>query len=483
MEVPRNPFVVHDHPLVGAAVLAAALGVALVSAHDYAGSMNDGSRLAAVESLVDHHTLAIDDSIFVRVSPPVDGVPGPYKKGEAVFKDGTFDKVFIDGHFYSHTGPVQCVLMAGLYRAWQWGTGLTARQAPDRFCYAMTVGSSGLAYVVSVYCVYLIGGVVGLPVERRLALTAAFALATLALPYVRNVNSHVVLLAVASALTLGLARLAQAPAGRRGPRRALGLGALAGLGYTIDLGAGPPLLLAAAALVAYRCRRLGPLAAFALGALPWLALHHALNYAIGGTFGPYAAVPAYFRWPGSPFNEQNLTGVWSNHGPLDLAAYAAGLLVSRRGFLVHNLPLWLALPGVVMLWRRRPAEWPEVVFAAGWGVTTWLVYALGSTGYGGGACSIRWFVPLLGPGFFVLAVCLREAPRLTGDFLLLSGWGAAAGALMWYQSAWMEHSVPLLRLLPALALLHWGAYRLRLLRRRRPPAAGVEESPPMRHAA
>ena len=38
----------------------------VLSARPYAGSWNDGSRLAAVESLVDYHTWAIDDSIFVR---------------------------------------------------------------------------------------------------------------------------------------------------------------------------------------------------------------------------------------------------------------------------------------------------------------------------------------------------------------------------------------------------------------------------------
>ena len=41
----------------------------LSAARPYAGSWNDGSRLATVESLVDRHTWAIDDSIFVAVPP------------------------------------------------------------------------------------------------------------------------------------------------------------------------------------------------------------------------------------------------------------------------------------------------------------------------------------------------------------------------------------------------------------------------------
>src|SRR5262249_13483019 len=49
---------------IGFLVLIASGAVAAGSARPFAGSWNDGSRLAAVESLVDAHTFAIDDSIF-----------------------------------------------------------------------------------------------------------------------------------------------------------------------------------------------------------------------------------------------------------------------------------------------------------------------------------------------------------------------------------------------------------------------------------
>src|SRR5207253_10952685 len=62
------------------------------------------------------------------------------------------------------------------------------------------------------------------------------------------------------------------------------------------LGAGPPLLVCALALVAWRCRSWRALAVCGLAAVPWLALHHAVNYATGGTFKPANAVPEYFLW-------------------------------------------------------------------------------------------------------------------------------------------------------------------------------------------
>ena len=55
-----------DHPAAAWVLAAVALGLAAVGARPYAGGWNDGCRLAAVESLLDRGTLAIDDSVFCR---------------------------------------------------------------------------------------------------------------------------------------------------------------------------------------------------------------------------------------------------------------------------------------------------------------------------------------------------------------------------------------------------------------------------------
>jgi hypothetical protein len=447
------------------AVWTAALVIAVVSARPFATGANDGSRLATVECLVDYHTLAIDRSIFVHVPPPDSNVPGPYWPLDAYRQGGTGDKLWIDGHFYSDKSPVPALFMAGLYQAWQWTTGWTARTHPDRFCYTLTLGSSGLAYVVAVGGIYRLGRRLRLSRHLQLGLTASFALGTLALPYVRQVNSHVLLLAVAVALLPGLARLAEEPQAQPW-WRLVWLGTLTGLGYTIDLGTGPLLLCCTAAVVAYRCRRGTSLAAFALAALPWLALHHAVNYAIGGTFKPANAVPEYFQWPGSGFNAHNLTGLYNHPSVGACVVYVLGLLVGKHGFLNHNLSLFLAVVGLgVMVWRHREHR-PELLAGACWAGGTWLVYALASINYAGVCCSIRWFVPLLAPAYYVLALLLRRYPRCELDFLILSGWGTAAGLLMWHQGPWLSHNVSFLWVVQLAGLVHWGLYLLWRWRRR-----------------
>jgi hypothetical protein len=470
-----------DSRLAGLAVVVTAAAVAAVSACPYAGSWNDGSRLAAVEALVDQHTLAIDHSIFVTPPQRSDlAKPTPYPPDEPLLRNGTLDKLFINGHYYSDKPAVISLLMAGVYQVWQWCGGATAFKRPDLFCLLMTLTTSGLAYVTAVWCVYRLAKMIGLPLGLCLALAASLAVATVALPYARQVNNHIMLLGVAAALFLSLHRLAEAiREGKQPVLRLAWLGTLGGLAYNLDLGTGPMLLLCLTGLLAYRCRRLVPLVVFGLGTLPWLVTHHVINYAIGGTFTPMNTVPAYSLWPGCPFTAQNLTGDW-NHTPGHFFVYLADMLVGKRGFLNHSMPLLLAVPALGVLIWRRPAELAEIVFASCWAGGTWLLYGALSNNHSGMCCSIRWFVPLLAPAYIALALFLRDYPTWRGDFYVLSGWGVVLGGLMWWQGPWMRHMVPLFWPIQAAALLSWYAWRQR--GRRRESCPSTEEMLPARPA-
>jgi hypothetical protein len=458
-------------------IVIVAVMIAVLVARPHAGSWNDGSRLATVESLVDRHTWIIDDSIFVQVpKPEASATPLPYPARDcALLEHGTKDKLFIHGHYYSDKSPVPALLMASCYQLWQGVTGMTARSHPDRFCWTMTLVSSGLAYVVAVWCLCLLGRRMDLPFSSRLLLTASFAFATVALPYARQVNNHILLLAVASALTLGAAGLCDKGGNVlvSGVRLAV-LGFLAGLGYTIDLGTGPVILLCTFFLIlncsfsrepeasaGQRARlRLAAkrTAIFALAASPWLVLHHALNFAIGGSFKPANSNPEYFRWPGSPFAAGNLTGSWIHPSIGSFLLYAASMLVGKRGFIGHNVPLFLLIPALFVLVGRYRKVLPEVLWSVGCCVGTWLLYASTSNNSSGNCCTIRWFVPLLAPAYFVLALLLQRSPRYRLDMLLLSGWGALLVFLM-REGPWMGGMVRFFWPIQAAALGTWALSR------------------------
>jgi hypothetical protein len=414
-------------------VLLGAIGIALASARPYAGGWNDGSRLATVEALVDYHTLAIDDSIFVRV--PEHGPYDPSDPSLAAF--GTADKLYIQGHYYSDKSPVPALLLAGVYQVLQWGTGLRAAEAPERYCYVLTVSSSGVAYVASVWLVFQLGGLLRLPLASRLLLAASLAVATMALPYVRHVNNHIFLLGVACAITVQLTALAaESRAGRVPPYRFWVLGILTGLGYSIDLGAGPVLVASVVAVAGWRCRSVTGVLQVIAFAAPWLVLHHVVNYSVGGTIKPANAVPEHFRWPGCPFTEATLTGGWHGRSVLRTVVYSLEMLVGKQGFLGHNLPLLLAVVGILPLLRRAREARPELLFALGWGLATWLAYALTSTNYSGRCCSVRWYLPLLAPAYLVLAQLLQSWPRTARDLWILTGSGCLLGIVMWQFGPW-----------------------------------------------
>lgn len=435
-----------------------AAAVALAGARNYAGSWNDGSHLAAAESLVDRGTFIIDDSIFVQVPD----AHSPYPPSDAgLARGGTRDRVYINGHFYSDKPPVVSLLLAGLYKALQRGFGLHAAADPQRFCRWLTLGSSGLAYVIAVWCIYGIGNRLRLSRSHRAALAVSFAASTLALAYSRAVNQHELLLAVASMLFLVLSRIASGPSPGRGPW--LAAGALGGLAYALDLGAGPLLWASTLGLVWYRARRVGPVALFVLAAMPSVVLHHRVTWAIGGTLVPLNSVPEFLHWPGSPFDLSNATGIL-HHSPGSFIVYAAAMLVGKRGFLLHNLPLLLLVPGIAVVWRRGTRERPEIAAALCWCAGTWLTYSLLSNNYSGGAVSVRWFVPLLAPAYVMLAVLMRDEPERIAEFALLSIVGGLLAAIAWWRGPWTLRMVPLYWPIVATGLLGWIGLRRRLER-------------------
>ncbi len=420
------------------------LGVAAAAARPYAGGWNDGSRLATVESLVDYRTLAIDESIFVR--PPIQETdkPGPYASSDllsTIF--GTGDKLFIDGHYYSDKSPVPALGLGAAYFAIQQVAGIRARDRVDRFCRVLTILSSGLAYALSVTAMFVLFLELGLQFGLALAVTASFGLSTVALTYAEHVNNHSLFLGVASLLLLALFRWSrQLETGDSGIIRLAWIGCLIGAGYAIDLGVGPALIAAAGAFVFYKTRELPSLAACAGGMAPWLILHHAVNFHVGGTLGPANANAAYFQWPGCSFNAQNMTGGWHHASLGDFFLYSLSLLFGKRGFIGHNLPLFLAFPASWWLLRQRGRDLALVSFSVAWCALTWLMYAVNSTNSSGQCCSIRWFLPLLAPGFFVMGLALRDRKDWRPPFFVLSCWGALLATQMIEPGPWMQHMVP-----------------------------------------
>jgi len=447
-----------------ALLLALAAGLtALIGAIPYAGSWFDGGRLATVECLVDYHTWQIDGSIFLGPDGPRSTPPdSPYTPDWMPnVLHGTQDKAFINGHFYSDKSPVVSLLMAASYQILQSTTGLVAVDHPHIFCYLMALIWGGGAYFLAVLGMDRFVARAGLPNFVRILLSLGFAFGTVALTYSRQVNNGILLLADFMALYLLLAPSAEPGWGKFTVRQLCAIGGLIGLGYAIDLGVGPVLVLSVTAYIAARTKSWRCVILVLAASFPWFALHHALNYMICGTFKPVGSTPAFFLWPGSHWVAEKLTGVGWAHSDLgDYFRYNVKLLISQRGFIVHNYSLLLALPGAIWL-GRKPGQGPALLYCslaliAG----TILLYGATSNNFSGQSCSIRWFVPLLVPFYHVLILLLQRYPALWPDLAILTGFSLLLQNLLWRIGPWTPPLGPKIWVMLAVVLFSWFTLRL-----------------------
>ena len=91
----------------------------------------------------------------------------------------------------------------------------------------------------------------------------------------------------------------------------------------------------------------------------------------------------------------------------------------------------------------------------------WLVYSWGSTNYSGDCISIRWFLPALAPGYYALAIYLRERPQKWGEVLLIGGWSMLLNVIAWNCGPWWGRTLPGLWPILGAMLLSWFIYAQR----------------------
>ena len=426
------------------------IALVCLSAKPYAGSWNDGSRLATAQSMVEQGTFIIDDSIHLN---PQASQLRPYTEEMPTLNDlGTMDKLYIKGHYYSDKSPVPNVLLAAIYWC-ELQLGMpSASQRPDLFAYTLTLLTSGVSYVIAVLAILALSGSLFAKPWQRHLFTASFAFSTFALIYTQYVNSHIMQLAVVALLSYAGLDNARLP-------RMLFVGSLLGFGYTLDLGVGPVLVVVTIGSLTWYTRSLKLLLLVILGSAPCIILHHILNYHIGGTLVPANANPDYLTWPGSPFNPENMTGGFK-HTWWFFPLYTIDMMVGKNGFLSHSIPLWLLPGAIVILYKRGKQERRILAFALLWVLGAWLLYAAASNNYAGGGIAIRWFVPFLAPGYWIVGRLMKAEPRYWPDFIWLSIVGLGLAMAMQLVGMWTIRMVPGLWAFMAIAGVGWGIVRV-----------------------
>ena len=139
--------------------------------------------------------------------------------------------------------------------------------------------------------------------------------------------------------------------------------------------------------------------------------------------------------------------------------------VWQEGVSLFSPPLLLAF--LVLPWLRLSHIRTAVLVAmTAWALATWLLYAATSRNLSGSNLSIRWFVPLVAPGYLVLAVLARDVPSWRRDIAVLAASGfVLTGELVW-RGPWYGRIPTLYWPVVTLMLIAWGVVVAQRLRRR-----------------
>lgn len=359
------------------------------------GSANDASRYGTIKSIVERHTLVLDDHLFP-----------------------TIDKVFIHSHFYSDKPPIFSLIAALPYAALHLA-GLTFDTHGHLTVYLTTLLMAGLPLLWYVYQLGRYTAKADSAGITRWGISVLFVMATMLWPYATVLTNH-----IPAAVLAGIAVLQLWHTHELTTINWVYLGLLLGLATVIDLGVVFLLVSVGAYLVirlwherkSLTIQRIIALPGRYLGGAAILVfIHWLVNRTITGDIAPAAMHPEFFSYPGSLFSPTTLTSVgWSATSFPGWLKYVWTLTCGNRGLFLFNPLVLVGVISLVGFLRRRYSF--ERRLLAGSFLLTYLLtigyYSVKSTNAGGWAFSVRWFCFLIPLALAPLVAWYRESANV-----------------------------------------------------------------------
>ena len=227
------------------------------------------ARLATVQAIVEHHTLAIDATLFTTTTRKIE-LPA----GNGISR------------WYADQPPMMAALLSGGYLGLR-HYGITFQNCPALVLFYLTLLGVTLPAACCAGLIYRMARIFELARPWRACLAAACVLATGLISYATVLNPHV---PAATFLLASAGCILHLNIARKKPVAAAWLacsGACAAMAAAIDPSAFPFLFLLPAAIIAMRWRKWGRAAgvvAYALGAMGPILIHAALTIPITHDF-------------------------------------------------------------------------------------------------------------------------------------------------------------------------------------------------------
>jgi energy-converting hydrogenase Eha subunit C len=391
-------------------------------------SENELSRLAAIQSLVEHDSQAINDSDFFAALRHGDGgrdksaapaLPSPWYSGDAV--PGT---IIVGNKYYSDKPPVMAFLLSWPY-ALMYRLGWDFQSNPALVAYVLTMLGVTLPVAGAAGLIYRMGRMFELKRPYRTGLALSVALGSGLISYATVLNPHAPAAALVLCACSCLFHVTVARNPSRGGAWLMISGLCAAFAAVIDLSAFVFLVLLAGVILAFRWNwtlRFGGVLLYLIGATPALLMHAALTLPVTGDLRPGFLHPelvgalAASNVANAPDDIDD--GV--RPAPWKVALFRSldrtiGALVGSKGLLSHYPVVIIGVIGLGLVLRRH---WPAstkvmaaVTLAGMIGIIA--AYVILHVDWGQAMFGPRWFIVFLPLALFWAGAWLRKPHHVT----------------------------------------------------------------------
>lgn len=342
-------------------------------------SWNDASRMATIQSLVEHSSFIIDKSVF----------------------NGTGDKYYYENHFYSDKPPLLSLYGALYYFILKNVFNVSFANHYHLACYLVTLLTIGILTCIGlVYFYKILVEIFRIDQNWADLTTLTVGTGTLVLPYAIVLNNHIV---SGVLLLLSFYYLLKFENSEDNKIFNVALsGLLVSVAGCVDLNCFVFIPFAFVFFLLTKSLKSGLV--FLLSCVPLIILFLWLNLYTSGSIIPPAMNQVLWDYPGSSFNQENLSGLATHKGILGILIYTFHMILGNRGLISHTPILLFSIFAIIVIFRNNYFRYKkEYLYVLTASLAFILIYIFKTVNYSGYAFGIRWFASVM------LILCLPIA--------------------------------------------------------------------------
>ncbi len=357
--------------------------------HAYTLGWNDRSRMATLDSLVNHNTFSIDHSKYIE----------------------TGDKYFFDGHFFSDKPPIYSLLTYPFYLAVV-KTHSFFKLSSKNMLYPFTLIISILTNILGMIYFYKILSQLSKAKNWNRFLTFLTFSGTLFLSYATVINVHIL-----SGVLLLISTYYILKTDEKKPNMVISALSLS-IACSIDIGMFIFIPFTFLYIILGQGLKTKSIIQYCISLFPFILLYFFFNKYLSGSFIPPQMNTSLWNYPNSYFSSSNLSGLVSHNSVIDFLVYFFHMIIGKVGIFSLTPHLLFIFLGFYNVYKKQSSNTKNFALYILISTTAYIfIYSIKTTNYSGGSFGVRWFVATI--PFLSILICFANH-QFIKTFILLS---------------------------------------------------------------